>query len=668
MRYINTILLICLSLSFAKAQVITNNKRIADVYFINNEYYAAAEYYKKALHISPDTAGFVVPYGFEKAVKEESKKKEDYEYATFQLATSLRLYKNFQDAESWYGIATGFTNPKYALSGYWYAECLRANSKYDEAIAAFTKFIESYTMNDGYKRMAKSQIESCKLALSEIQFPRLYKLTKLAAEINGQGSNYAPFFSENTFYFTSSRPVGNGGKSETLVGDSHTKVVKKETPFINTLYSTTANPDGGSVQINKVLIDPKKLEMAAPALTPNGNFIYFTAWTLKPERKRVISFSQKLENNEWSAPISLDAEINANGFNSMQPFITKDGKYLVFSSDRPGGSGKYDLWYASLNHDGTAGSAKNLGPKVNSVGDDEAPYYNEKTKKLLFSSNGRVGLGGLDFYESTGDFTTWTEPRNMGYPFNSPKDDVYFTSISEDDKEGYVSSDRESICCLELFHLTRQVLTIRGKLIDCVTLKPIEGATVTLTGKNFDKQTALTDAVGMYTFGINDNRGLKINARKDLYFAKNLTYTYTQLVNVDTLKTTTLCLVPFKIDKPIVLENILYEFNSAELTETSKVTLNVLYELMMDNQNINIELGAHTDGMGSPQYNLGLSDRRAKSCVDYLVSKGISVDRMTSRGYGLTMPVAPNKNQDGSDNPAGRALNRRTEFKVTKAQ
>jgi outer membrane protein OmpA-like peptidoglycan-associated protein len=243
---------------------------------------------------------------------------------------------------------------------------------------------------------------------------------------------------------------------------------------------------------------------------------------------------------------------------------------------------------------------------------------------------------------------------------------MYFTPIDGNDNEGYISSDRESLCCLEIFHVVKTFLTVKGKLIDCETLKPLDGATVTLTAKDFENQKIITDANGNYSFKVNSNRGFQLNAVKDSYFAKNLTYTVDQLAKIDTLFSPELCLTPFKIDKPIVLENILYEFDKATLTDASKIILDNLYGIMLDNQNIEIELSAHTDILGSYEYNIDLSERRAKSCVDYLVSKGIAAERMRSKGYGYNIPVAPNKTPDGKDNPEGRALNRRTEFKVTK--
>lgn len=665
MRTIIIIFLSLINLSAVNAQLTQDSKRVADVYFLNKEYYAAAEYYKKALQISADSTGFVVPHGFDKKIQEESPKKNDYEYAVYQLATSLRLYRNFQDAEKWYAIATSFTNPKYAQSEFWYATCLRANFRFDEAILAFSNFLKKYTLNDGYKELAKFEIESCKFALAEIKYPRLFKLDRLSANVNNKGSNYAPILTGDNFYFTSSRPIGSNGKNEILTSTaSNNKVVKKETPYINAIY--VADNAENATSVNKVNVNLKQMELAATSFHPNGNTMYFTAWINKDERTKSIYLSKKISENKWTDPVILGGEINVNGFNSIQPSVTKDGKYLIFSSDRPGGSGKYDLWYAIIRADGTTGNAINMGEKINTKGDEQAAYYNPKTKRLLFSTNGKVGMGGFDFFETIGDFSDWQEPTNLGYPFNSAKDDMYFTSLDDLDIEGYISSDRESLCCLEIFKVKRETLFVNGKLIDCKTQQPLEGATVTLTGNDMQTQTTQTDLNGTYSFGINSNRGFKLNAVKDLYFAKNLAYSYEKLASVDTLKSDELCLVPFKVDKPIVLENILYEFNSAELTSSSEATLNYLYDLMVDNKNIEIELGAHTDNIGAADYNMDLSHRRAKSCVDYLIKKGISPGRLASKGYGLTMPVAANQFKSGMDNPEGRALNRRTEFKVTK--
>jgi len=664
MKSLKLFLLFSLFATAASAQFVTNSRRVADVYFDNKEYYAAAAYYKKALQISSDSSGFVVPYGFEKKVKEESPKKEDYEYAVYQLATSLRLYKNYADAESWYAIAKGFTNPKYVLSSFWYGETLRANQRFADAIVSFQEFLGKYKGNDAYTEKAKLEIDACNFALFEIKHPRLYGLKRLSNDINQLGSNYTPYLAANNFYFTSSRPALGNGKNVVLQDSkSNAKIIKKETPFLNAIYEVSGSPVAEKVSVKKLNIPNNKFkELASPALHPDGKTMYITVWDAKGIRK--IS-RLNLVNGSWSEPEELGIQVNADGYNSMQPFVTKDGQYLIFASDKPGGRGKYDLWYSPIRTDGSLGQAINMGPTVNTAEDDEAPYYNYSTKKLLYSSNGKVGIGGLDFYESEGNFTSWTEPRNLGYPFNSSKDDLYFTPSNDDDTEGYISSDRASLCCLEIFHLKTNYLTIQGTLLDCKTMKPLPGAVVTLTD-SLTKLKYTTDNEGKYRFKIGSNRKIKLLAEKQNYFAKSVVYTYDTLSRADTLFSPELCLTPFKKDVPIILKDVYYAFDSDQLTDASKAVLDQLYTIMVDNETIEIELSAHTDNIGTAAYNLDLSNRRAKSCVDYLVSKGIPANRMTSKGYGFSRPIAPNKFPDGKDNPAGRQLNRRTEFKVTK--
>lgn len=658
------LLILCLFTYAAQAQFVSNNKRVADVYFQNKEYYAASEYYKKALQIESDTSGSVVPFGFANKIKEESPKREEYEYCVFQLGESSRHYKNFNDAEKWYEISKDFSNPKYILSSFWYAESLRANQKFNEAITAFNVFLDKYKVRDNYSIRAAEEITSCRFALNELRYPRMFRVNRLRNDINDKGSNYTPTIKEGNFYFTSSRPTSVGSKKEVLTVKD-VKVTRKESPYLNAIYITSGNPLTENISIRKTTVEGKERESAAPAFHPNGKIAFITSWTAQGNKKIYQLNAMPGTSKDWSEPVELGSQVNVKGFNAMQPFVTKDGKFLLFSSDRPGGSGKYDIWYVAIYADGTLGTAMNMGKVINTPADDEAPYYNSSTKRLLFSTNGRVGMGGFDFFECQGDFGEWSEPQNVGYPFNSSKDDMYFTPLNADESEGYISSDRESICCLEIFHVKREFLVIQGTLFDCHTMKPLKDAVVTLAD-SVNQYKFNTDDRGKYTFTMNSNRYFKLTAEKDKYFSKTLIFTHGQMAQRDTLFSPELCLTPFEIDKPIVLKDVLYEFNKAELTPDSKEKLDYLYTIMVDNPTIEIELSSHTDSKGSDEYNMDLSERRAKSCVDYLIEKGVAAHRMTSKGYGETKPVAPNELPDGKDNPDGRALNRRTEFKVTK--
>lgn len=646
-----------------KAQYVVNYKKVADAYFQSKDYYAAATFYKRALKITSDSTQLILPYGKDKKQKSDEKLIEDYEGSLYNLAESSRMYRDFSEAEKYYEVASTFSNPKYKKALFYYAESLRANRKFSQAINAFEQFIERHK-TDELVTAANREILSCKFAIKEMRFPRLVQINKMPAGVNGLGSNYAPVKSGNEFYFTSSRPVSVGGKPEIIKNiKGETQISTKANPFINSLYTTKSGMRDTEIDVKKVEMDlTKDMEFAAVSFNPSGTIAYFTAW--KDNGKYAIYSSTKT-GDKWAQPQPLGLQINSRDFNSAQPFVTGDGKFLLFSSDRMGGYGKYDLWFVAIRQDGSFGQAVNLGPEINTEADERAPYYNAATKKLMFSTDGRIGFGGMDFFESEGDFINWTTPKNLGYPFNSSKDDVYFTAINADGSKGYISSDRESACCLEIFEVKREYVAVSGIINDCKTKKPLEGVLVKMTGGDAD-YSVVTNSTGRYEFKMDSRKPVKLSMSKENYFALNKSYSYEEIAKADTLMYVDYCMNSFKVNVPIVLDNIYYEFNSAELTESSKNVLDALVAIMNDNPEMEIELGSHTDNIGTDLYNKDLSERRAKSCVDYLVSKNIPQNRMTFKGYGESFPVASNQFKNGKDNPEGRAKNRRTVFKVTK--
>lgn len=665
MRKILLFLLLAVG-GLAKAQYVVNYKRVADTYFENKDYYAASTFYKKALRITGDSTQAILPYGKERKGTSDEKVIEDYEGSIYNLAESSRMYREFAEAEKYYAIAITFTNTRYRKALFYYAESLRANKKFNPAIAAFESFI-SKNPNDILVKDAHKEIASCKFAIEEMRFPKMVQVKKMPANVNGLGSNYAPVNINQNFYFTSSRPINVAGKRDVVKTETgEVQVSTKANPFLNTLYTTKNELSSSEISVRMMGINlPREMEVAAASFSPDGNTVYFTAWR---EKERYSIYSSRKDDNKWSDPQPVGLEVNSKDFNSLQPFVTKDGHFLLFSSDRTGGYGKLDLWYCAIRSDGSLGQPVNLGPTINTEDDERAPYYNPSSKKLIFSTDGRIGLGGLDFFESDGDLISWSEPKNMGYPFNSSKDDLYFTAIDADGTRGYISSDRESSCCLEVFEVKKEFISVSGLLTDCKTGLPMPNATVIFTNAE-GTQKAITGADGKYHFKADSRRPVKLSFAKEDYFSITKNYPYEELAKADTLINKDYCLSPFKIGIPIALENIYYEFDSSALTEPSKKVLDYLIPVMEDNPAMEIELGSHTDNVGTEEYNLDLSNKRAQSCVDYLVSKGISSTRMTSKGYGETTPIAPNEIGRGrrkKDNPDGRAKNRRTEFKVTK--
>ncbi|MEP6611272.1 MAG: OmpA family protein, partial [Mucilaginibacter sp.] len=406
-------------------------------------------------------------------------------------------------------------------------------------------------------------------------------------------------------------------------------------------------------------------EYGTPSLTQSGKRIYFTAWRKNGNKINLAIYYGQFVNNRWTTLVKLNSNVNTNGYNALQPFVTGDGKRLFFASDKPGGQGGMDLWVSNLDNDGNPLDATNLGNKINSPEDEAAPFYDAGNNKLIYSSKGFTGLGGFDFFESYNNKGQWGVPVNLGYPLNSSKDDLYYFEDPADNRRSYISSDRESDCCLNLFEVNYKQLFINGKISRCDSGKVLQGVKISLvdTTTNQVLNTVETSATGNYLFEIDNKKGYRLRIEKDGYFSKIIPVT---LKGSDTLFNPLTCLQQYQVNKPIRIKNILYDFDKATLRPESKSDLDSLVKILADNPGFEIELASHTDSIGSDVYNLNLSQLRAQECVNYIISKGVNKDRLYAKGYGKNRPIAPNTFPDGTDNPAGRQLNRRTEFTVVK--
>ena len=637
----------------SRAQFVADYKRTADMYFARQDYYSAAEYYSKALENKLDKKTGFYPYEMAMAkMPSKSTKMKQYEELVYRLAESYRNYNDFLSAEKWYAQAVQFSTGQYPLARYWYGVCLRSNGKFSEALAQFQQFRSTYTTADDIQASADREIANCQFAVKEMEKTNSpFTVWKMGGTANQGGANYAPVWWMNQLTFTSSRSL---------------PAAPKNNPYVNHLY-TSRSADSAETAFQLVDVPGQSMELGVSALTPDGLTMFLTQWSVKDGKKQADLYKSERKGTSWSEPAKLST-LDVPGSSTMQPAVSTDGKYLLFSSDRPGGLGKFDLWYAPLDNTGNPGTAVNLGTLVNSAGDDEAPYYDAGMKVLIFSTNGRVGMGNFDFFQSQGDLANLTAPVNMGMPMNSSKDDMYFASTSVGKgiyKNAFVSSDRASSCCLELFKVTRRGKRIDGDIVSCDTPgKYLDGVEITLLDPATKQPvaTTTTDGSGMYGFDLDDPGDFKVVAKKEGYFTKTFSISSGSMTAVDTLNDPELCLRAIPLHA-IELKNILYDFNKASLRPESFIVLDTLVSILDDNPTMTIELGSHTDGIGSVKYNLKLSDARAKSCVDYLVSKGIDPARLTSRGYGKCCPIAPEK-MNGKDYPEGRQLNRRTEFSV----
>jgi hypothetical protein len=308
-----------------------------------------------------------------------------------------------------------------------------------------------------------------------------------------------------------------------------------------------------------------------------------------------------------------------------------------------------------------------MGPEINTPGKESFPYINDQDSSFFFSSDGHVGLGGLDIYKSKWNGSVWSKPENCKSPINSSTDDFAY-GMAADRKTGYFSSNRngsdgifewKAIPPIEPHYITEGIVT------DKKTGKPLAGVKVKFKNKDDDTEDfIMTDSTGSYTYELKPNKNYEIIASKDLYFVKKEKIFIPKSKKGDKINKD-LSLDMIVIDKPIVIENIYYDLAKWDIRPEAGLELDKLVQFLRDNGKINIELSSHTDSRSSDAYNLSLSNKRAQSAVDYIISKGIDTARLKAKGYGEKKLL--NKCRDGVEcTEEEQQMNRRTEIKVIK--
>ena len=405
----------------------------------------------------------------------------------------------------------------------------------------------------------------------------------------------------------------------------------------------------------------------AQTLSSNGNYMFFTACDRPGGLGSCDIYFSSFSEGRWSLPSNVGSPVNSLSWET-QPSISADGKVLFFSSSRKGGFGGKDIWYSTLNDKNSWNNPVNLGKTVNTEDDEMSPFIHFDGKTLYFASDGLPGMGGFDIFMTRMNIdSTWSEPKNLGYPINTYNDEMGLI-IESNGKKAYFSSIRDKsngkdIFCFDLYESVRPnpVSYLKGKVIDKESGKLLK-ADYELINLSTNKVTikSTTDGSGNFLVCLPSgcNYGINVNKSGYLFYSENFVLEGQHTVIEPFIKR--ISLSPIKVGEMIQLTNVFYEIDSWELKKESTLELNNLVSLLTDNKDLIIEIGGHTDSTGSDEYNLTLSEKRALSVVNFLISKGISSDRLKYKGYGNTMPKSDNETLDG------RKLNRRTEAKIIK--
>lgn len=405
----------------------------------------------------------------------------------------------------------------------------------------------------------------------------------------------------------------------------------------------------------------------AQCISPDGRYLFYTLCNTDYGLGSCDLYWAKRIGEKWSRPRNFGEPVNSKHWES-QPTIAPDGRTIIFASNRPGGYGGVDLWKTTMTEEGVFTVPENLGATINTKGDDTAPFIHSDGKTLYFCSDGRPGMGGKDIYYSTlmsnGE---WSTPVNMGYPLNTPADEINIC-INAAGTTGFIASDKEGgFGGLDLYSFTLDeklrptpVTYLKGRVIDAFTKKPIS-AQIEMIDLNNDKLLTATSSdpeTGEFLACILTGTNVLLNVSNPLYPF------YSENFQIDKEASE---IEPYIKDIPLskasvgstyILKNIFFDFDKSELHPESFVELNLLAEYLKNNHDIIIEIGGHTDNQGSDEYNNQLSLSRAKAVYDYLLSQGIDASQISYKGYGKSQPIADNNTEEG------RATNRRTEFKI----
>ena len=656
-KLLMTASVVCLFAS-AKAQFTYDYLKAADNYYRKADYYSAATYYEKFLSANGTIKhGEFDPYVVKAtAGAKEKKSLSSKEQAIYNLAESYRQLNYYVKAEPYYAQAASFDDTKFPLADYHYATTLRTLGKFEEAEKAFQQFLTTYKTPDQYTEAATREIQNLQFIQQQLKKNDLGQYTVTPAEaFASEGANYAPVLaSSNTVYFTTTRPEGASAK------------------FVNKIYQATYENNAYTAAAKAAIQQPGgDMHQGGISLSADGSTMYLTRWTTGDGKKTSANvFRSTKAGDKWSDPVMVKG-LSVAGASDKEPFVMPDGK-LLFASDRDGGQGGYDIYSADVDAAGNASNITNL-TAINTKFDEEAPYYHEASKTLVFATNGRVGMGGFDLFYTTMKDGAWVTPENFGYPVNSIKNDKFFASRGGAKnilQDVLLSSDRSAECCLQLFTLSKikKPKLLAGTVVDCKTADVLAGVKVEVKDAASNPVfSGATTASGSYNFSMEDFAALQISGKLKGYTDNSTDMNMPADEKVEGATLPVLCLnkIP-EVGTVTVLDNVYFEYNKAMILDESHASLDKLVKMLNETPSISIEIGGHTDAVGNDKYNQKLSEARAKSVVEYLVSQGIDASRLKAKGYGKTVPIAPNTNADGTDNAEGRAKNRRTEFKVIK--
>ncbi len=608
------------------------------------------------------------------------RKPEDFATAYF-LAEQYRETRDYHKAADWYQMVYSGDSLNYPESLFYYAQMLKMTGASESALNAFLHFQSIYrgrNTNKELRWLLEQEIQGVKMIDSLNRNPRDVIILLLDSTINKIDSEFSPLMlDDSTLIYAGMRNENPVYYNQKLPPKAFHLARKIDYQWVyHGPWDQSFNDMDGIV--------------GNGAFSPDRQRFYFTRCIqgIKRDIKCQI-YVTNLKDNKWSDPERLPKMINDPNFTTTHPAVGKDPsaayrEILYFISDRPEGQGGLDVWYSQYNlKTGEFSEPRNAGKSINTPANEFSLFYDLGASRLYFSSNGWAGMGGYDIFRSTGNKRSWTKPENLGKPFNSYSDDLYY-SPGLNRQEGFFVSNRtgginyqDYSCCDDIYNFRWKKFiniifrgTVAQRMLEARKglLPDLEEPRVLLyIYDKFSNERILlaVDSLNSPDFQLNlePEELYDIVVESDNYESKIFSLSTKDYVLSDTLNIS--FDMELKPEKPIVLNHINFEHDRFELLPQVKTVLDTsLIPFLKNKATLRIEISAHTDNTGTPSYNRELSLKRAQAVRSYLIEMGISSARLLAKGYGELRPLAPNQHPNGSDNPEGRAINRRVEFVI----
>lgn len=625
--------------------------RWADGLFREGSYFNAIDYYQQ--------------------LKEEQPRNP---YLTYQLAECYWYTRDYVPAAHYYGEVYSTASKLYPEAKFKQALMLKMAGEYEDAIASFNRFIEDNpkTMKQ-LKKRAEREIQGCEWGTKSMADPIAVTIKNAGPNVNSAYTESAPYpLGDTALLFSTMRQndLVEVDKKKRGAYMSRFMVARKQmnVPEVDSFQWPLEFSDGD--------FNSDKVHISNGTYSPGGDRFYFTK-CVEGDSMAVecTIYVSKFGERGWEDPEELGEGIN-DGPSNTQPCVALVGKkeVLFFASNRELQSrGGYDIWYSVIDpRRGTYRRPQNAGKQINTPQNEQSPYYDTRVGKLYFSSDGWITMGGFDVFEATGGPSRYTDVKNLGYPINTPADELYFIKDPMGKPDAYVVSNRigsialkNPTCCDDIWRIQYEPqLVVVGNVVNRETQQPMNEVAVKMVDESGDMRTYNSED-GKFGFNLRRGHSYVITGDKEGYTTTSASVNTMSVKRTDPDDTVAVTIYMDEVtpDYVFMVSNVFYDYDKATLRPESVASLDTLVNFMQSNPSFTVEIYSFTDAHGSDDYNKKLSLARAQSVVDYLTRAGIEESRLIAKGFGESMPVAPNS-VNGRDNPQGRQLNRRTEFRI----